>query len=328
MTRTLLLLAAIALTAAGCTTDPDFPAKPITVTVSGLPSLGSQANYRLWFSYPDNDVANIKSPSINHGDASYFSVGTFRIDAAGAMVSTDGTAPEFSIPDGYNPNLITDAILTVEPTDGNDTVPGARILAGTFTGTASQAVATLTLTNDDAFGSALMLDSTFRPFFLDTPTTPEDADFAKGIWFGIYLNGSVTESLVLPELPVSDENPDWIYESWLVHQPSAGSPEYISLGQFLHSGKSDSDGPGTSAGSDVAGAYSIPGEDFVSGVGARTLTDGTYSAAVSLQPSNIQLDRPLITLFGSETIPGDAAQYTTIPLTPRTSPQVEIKVDR
>ncbi len=324
--RVAYLLPLLAL-AAGCTNDPGFPEKAITVTVKGLPSLGSSADYQIWFSYPEEDRTNIKGPSVNHGNQSYFTVGRFRVDANGALVAPDGGAALFNIPSGYNPGLITDAILTIEATGTEDSIPGPRILGGVFTGTEAQARTKMELTGSDAFGSALALDSTFRPIFLDTPTSAATDDFNRGIWFGIDLSGTIAESLLLPELPVSDDNPDWIYETWLVRS-QGGADEYISMGQFRHSGKADSNGAGPNAGPDLQNAYSLPGEDFVTSSPARALNDGSYSVVVSLQPSILNVPRPVIPLFGSAKIPAAAKRRETIPLTATAAPGMEIVVDR
>lgn len=324
----------IACLAAGCTTDPEFPEKSVQVAVTNLPPLDDQANYHLWFSYPEDRANNAGAPfdKAQHGDKEYLSIGAFRVAADGSLVSAAGSgAAAFAIPDGYNPNLIEDAILTVENADATPTTPGSRVIGGVFTGTATVARCTLTVQSNDAFGAIIQLDSTvLRTYFLDAPTSLPIDDFMQGIWFGAVNGTAVRPGLSLSPQPLNSQNKRWTYESWLVQRQGATVDSYISLGRFDNIDTPDSTGPGAGAGPTPAEAYSIPGEDFVAASAQRTLNDGSYRVVVSLQPTDVPLRRPLLTLLQtSGPIPTTAARYQSLPLSVNTTfPTMQVTVNR
>lgn len=306
-----------------CTTDPTYTELGVDVRTFDLPPLDpSEGHYQLWFSYPDDPVSG-KSAAVQHGDALYVSFGTFVVDEDGTVRGLDGGSPSFAIPAGYNPSLLSDALLTVEAPDDNDDEPSMRFLSGNFSGTSEQGVAVLGTDGDDAFGNAfdtLNLSGIYRLISLTTTTTDDDA---QGIWF-VDLIGLPT--LKLPDMPTSRENPDWIYESWLVHTV-AGTTEYISLGQFGKADSLDQDGAGPNAGSDPL-LLSAPGEDFVQG-DVRVLNDGTYDVIVALQPTGISLTHPFYALLGGPPIPKDLDPFETQPMTIAPGlPAIEITVNR
>jgi len=332
--RTVVPALLIACLAAGCTTDPEFPEKSVQVTVTNLPQLDDQAKYHLWFSYPEDRANNASAPfdKVQHGDKEYVSIGAFRVAADGSLISAAGNgAATFAIPDGYNPNLIEDAILTVENAAATPATPSARIVGGVFTGTATVARCTLTVQSNDAFGAIIQLDSTLlRTYFLDAPTSLPVDDFMQGIWFGAVNGTAVRPGLSLSPQPLNTQNNRWTYEAWLVQRQGATVDSYISLGRFNSIDMPDSTGPGPGVGSNSAEAYSIPGEDFVATGAERTLNDGSYRVVVSLQPTDVPLRRPLLVLLQtSGSIPATAVRYQSLPLSVNaTFPTMQITVNR
>jgi hypothetical protein len=296
----------------GCTEDPLFPKNPITVQVTNLPPLTSNAHYKLWLSYP-RDVVRAG----DEGDYEYISAGAFRIDAPGTMTGLDGGPGTFAIPEGINPELIAGALLSVERTGGVDSVPGARMLGGIFVRAIGSRSTQLTLRGSAAFGSALdfVFDTSLtqppRTFLLETPTTREIDDYAQGIWF--VTSDLRDSSLPLPPQPLISTNKLWVYESWLVHRDSTGNTEYISLGRFNDPAEPDDNGPGPGAGPLPDSAFALPGEDFVESAHQRQLNDGTYGVVVALSPVGIPLDRPLVTLLYRDTI--DKGVAARLPMT-------------
>lgn len=334
--RILPLLGALTLASllvTGCTEDPVFPARSVTVSAPSLPRLMGNAHYKLWFSYPTTSTQG-KHPSPDHSDGAYFSVGTFRMDAQGAMVSLEGTPAKFEIPQGYNPSLIIDALLTVEADGANDTVPGARMLAAPFRGTAQQAFARLELNDAEAFGSRIRSD-TAGLASLDAPTSNLADDAIRGIWFvefitpggGVFLD--TVPGLPLAPMPLNTDNRNWSYQGWLVRHEGTAQEEFIKLGRFLHPGRLDSTGAGSGAGIAPNRVHQAPGEDFVGGSPARALNDGTYGVIVSVEPTGIELSRPLISVLRLDKIPsGQATQVAMTLLRPANPAYMEVTVDR
>lgn len=331
--RAVVLSVLIVSLTAGCTNDPEFPEQSVQVTVSDLPSLADQATYHLWFSYPEDRTNNGSTPfdKIQHGDKEYVNIGAFRVASDGSVISPTGGAATFTIPSGYNPNLIEDAILTVESSAATPSTPGARIIGGVFTGTAAVGRCTLTVKSNDAFGVVIQLDSTLlRTYFLDAPTSLPVDDFMKGIWFGAVNGTAVRPGLSLSPQPLNSANKRWTYEAWLVQRQGASVDSYISLGRFDSIDAPDSNGPGAGAGANPSEAYNIPGEDFVAVSSERMLNDGSYRVVVSLQPTELSLRRPLLTLLQTrDPIPATAVRQQSLPLSVNgTFPVVQVTVNR
>lgn len=318
----ILLLAVLFPILSGCTTDPSFQEHSVVVTAVDLPPLDpAEGHYELWFSYPED--AGGKTAAPGHGDAEFVSMGTFVVDAVGALAAIDGGVPSFVVPEGYNPALLIDAILTVEPPDDTDDEPHGRLLAGTFAGTASLGVATLTLSGPDAFGRAFDSVNLEGEYQLFTPSTASNADNAQGIWFLGLLNDA---GLGLRPHPINLDNEPWTYESWLISRRGGGDV-YISLGPFDTPAAKDANGAGPNAGPDAVG-IDVPGEDFVAGT-VRTLNDGTYGVLVSLQPKGPNVGRPFLPLMRADTIPPGLPPFEIAPLrTVIGAPAVEISVER
>lgn len=307
-----------------CTTDPVFEERSVAVSISALPELDpADGHYELWFSYPDDGTG--KPAGTSHGDAAFISMGTFTVDAEGNPVSLSGGPAEFAIPEGYNANLLIDAILTLEPQSGSLGEPGPRLLAGAFQGSSSQANAALTLSGQDAFGRGLdtiNLQGTVR---LATPSTESSDDEAQGIWF---IDAVDASSLALRAHPINLENTGWIYQAWLVKN-GTGARQYVSLGMFDDPAEQDATGPGPNAGTNPV-SWTAPGEDFVQG-NVLTLNDGTWGVVVSLQPRDLLLDFPFFPLLSAGTIPDGFGTLSTDLLTLERfteQPVIEIIVER
>jgi len=333
---TLRLLGALALAsllAAGCTEDPVSPARSVTVSAPSLPPIAGDAYYELWFSYPSSGTQG-KNPRPDHSDGAYFSVGKFRIDAEGAMVSLSGAPATFAIPEGYNANLIIDALLTVESTNDTDTLPGARMLAAPFRGTTEQALARLQPDDGEAFGSKIRRDSSGQ-VSLDAPTSNLPADAIRGIWFVRFVTDPFSAiidtlpGLTLAPMPLNADNPNWSYQGWLVRNEGTSSEEYIKLGRFMDPAGIDSTGAGSGAGMVPKRVHEAPGEDFVGGTPKRVLNDGTYGVIVSAEPTGIELERPLVTVLKLDRIPaGHTTQTAMTLLRPANQIYMEVTVDR
>ena len=304
-----------------CTTDPVFNEVGVEVRAVDLPPLDpAEGHYQLWFSYPDDPVSG-KRLAVEHSEALYVSFGTFVVDEDGTVRGVDGGTPLFTIPAGYNPSLLADAILTVERPGDDDDIPSVRFLSGAFTGTEEQGIAVLTLSGNDAFGRAFdTISGAYRLITLSTESTDDDN---QGIWF-IDLIGLPT--LELKAQPVNRENKNWTYESWLIRTVD-DEEEYISLGTFNRADTVDANEAGPNAGPDLI-LRTAPGEDFVQGT-TRILDDGTYNVMITLQPIGITLDRPYYPLLKGPAIPKDIAPLSVIQMTdPQLLPAVEITVDR
>lgn len=316
----------------GCTNDPVAPEKPFVVTGENLPMLVGEAYYELWFSYPKAG-ADRKGPRVDHEDANYFSTGKFIVDAAGNLMTTTGTPARFAIPEGFNAQLIADAIVTVERPGSTDHGPGRRILSGLFTGTERHASATLDPLDGEALGGKLFSDSAGF-FSLSAPTSDSPADSVSGIWFTRFLfdlSGNpidTVEGLKLAPQPLNPDNPGWTYQAWLVRNGESAQPEYVKLGAFNFSNRADSTGAGPGAGAFPARFYGHPGEDFVAGT-RRLLNDGTYSVLVSVDPTGFGLSRPVVRVLESGTIAAGTPSRTALPMfRPNKLPTLQIELDR
>jgi len=330
--RSLLLLLAVALLLPGCTNDPLSYPNTMQIVPSNLPMLDGNAYYELWFSYPPNS-ASIKNPTPDHSASSYFSVGRFRIDAFGNIVGANGGSAVFAIPNGYNPSLLIDAILTVQNADSASTEPGPILLAGPFSGTTSQGRDTLVANDGEAFGSRLYAADSGR-MVLDAPTSGAPGDSARGIWFADIrrdANDEITQilpGLTFHAMPLNLDNSAWRYQAWLVRTGTTGK-EYIPLGSFSAPNAPDANGAGPGAGPNLSNAYSLPGEDFVGGSTPRALNDGTYGVVISVDPTNVVLKRPLLTLLRRDLIETGTPARRTISLGNQPErPKLEVVIDR
>lgn len=324
-----LLGALSLLAAAGCSSVTDTPSSTqnsVQVDATALPPTPSSAHYTLWFSYAAGK-RSVGAPKVAHGDAAYARIGSFKVSASQQMTGVNGGGATFTIPSTVNPQLLIDAILTVEQDSTTDSLPGARLVAGDFEGTSSQGMVHMMMEGDDAFGDSL---ATIAPgsFFLDMPTTPDMTDFAGGIWLGSPQATGVYPGVTLPVLPSVDENKLWHYQTWLEHRTGAATPEYLSIGTFLDPAGTDNNSAGPGAGSLASQAYVLPGEDFATGT-TRILNDGSYGVLVSLEPNGLQPTSPFLVLLRRDTIPTGTTRLQAVPLTALTArPMVTVTVQR
>jgi hypothetical protein len=319
---TLLLLPLAAFLIAGCTDDPLYPSRQVTVGIVDMPYLENGAYYELWLAYP-RDAAQKNPPVVDRAERQFISIGMFRVGPSGEVQGTDGVPASFQVPPGYNPELFSDAIVTIQQSGGSDSLPGAVLLGGTLIRTGGRSVTRLSLNGRDAFGSSLdtlvqdtlvQQNGAIGSFLLDTPTTPSESDYTQGIWF--IRSDLKTRGLPLPAQPINPLNPGWEYESWLVHHPGSATPEYISLGRFDSASGRDRNGAGPGAGPNISSAYDVPGEDFVAAGTERMLSDSGYGVVVSLAPKSVPLSHPFIILFQRDTIPVPDVRLQSVDLSP------------
>ncbi len=317
----LLLLATTLL--AACTTDEPFPSLDVEVTASLLPALSpSEGRYVLWMSYPDDPTAEKRSAT-THSSGDFVLIGEFVVDDNGDLKALNGDDLDLMLPDGYNPQLIFDAILTVEPTGPLPEEPTSRLLSGPVEGTEKQGRASLTVNGEDAFDGAFSNGGALgeAKYGLITPSTVETDDENRGVWF--FGLGSAP-GLPLDSLSRLRENRGWAYEAW-VEEIATG--QRYSLGHFFSPDQADSDGAGTFSGAEKE-PLAIPGSDFVNGT-VLDLNNGEYGLEVSLQPVDLLLDRPFFQLYRRDTIPQDV--QTGVPLVlpyTRTEPVISVTFSR
>lgn len=188
------LLTALFFTA--CTEeDAADPMKNLTLNISGLEDLGSDAIYEGWLIV----------------DGAPVSSGTFSVDVNGNMSQTS-----FSVNSTDLDNAST-FVLTIEPVPDNDAGPSdVHLLAGDFTGSN----ATLSVGHAAALGSDFSAAS--GNYILATPTNGPETNEESGIWFLSLAGGSPAVGLSLPMLPAG-----WKYEGWVV---TGGQP--VTSGKF------------------------------------------------------------------------------------------------
>lgn len=300
--RHALLAIPLLLAVAGCSKVEDSPVAPtstVTVSAVSLPRIDGDAHYAVWFSHAEGKPSLGGKPA--HGDHHYVKIGAFKLGPNGEVVGVNGGAASFAVPSDINAQLLIDAIVTVEKDGGLELEPTARLASGVFTGTSSKGVARLAFSDDESFGDVFA--DAEGSVVLDAPTSADTLDFARGIWLAKPNGTSVDAASNLPVMPISDETDEWRYEMWLMHKTGAGGTEYISLGRFLNPAAKDLNGAGATAGPDAAAAYPFPGQDFLATGSERTLNDGSYGVAISIEPYGAQLRSPYLTLLKLETIP-------------------------
>jgi len=182
------------------------PMKNLTLNISGLEDLGSDAIYEGWLIV----------------DGAPVSSGTFSVDASGVMSQTS-----FSM----NATDLEDAstfVLTIESVPDNSAGPSdVHLLAGDFSSSsASLSVGHGAALGDDFSGSA-------GKYILATPTDGPMTNENSGIWFLSLASGSPAVGLALPMLPAG-----WKYEGWTVIE---GQP--VTSGKFTAVDEVDEDDP-------------------------------------------------------------------------------------
>lgn len=286
--RLIPLIVVLPLLLIACTNDDPFEARTVDVSIEGLPPLdGPAGQYVLWFSYPDDPTAD-KRGKAAHGDEAYVPVGRFLVDTNGEMMAVPGDPSGFTLPAGFNPQLVFDAIVTVESPGAIPDDPGPRLLAGPVRGTERKGNATLALSDAEAFGNTFAELSTSTAFVtLTTPSTAATDDEERGVWF--VATGS-RSGLDLVTLPPNRDNTDWVYRGWVI-----SSSESLSLGSFRRSDTLDMDGKGPEAG-ELPVTLPAPGSDFVTGADRR-FNDGSWTVVVSLDPDLANFDRSFLPIY-------------------------------
>lgn len=250
---------------------------PLSFSVSNLPALPQGAgHYQLWVRYYIfNKVSGENSP-LHEGD--FLSVGEFNFADDGSLRSLNGGSPEFSLPPGNDPQLLSDICIAVQTPEvlakANHEEPGSILIGGKFHGDASNAIADL----DIAFASGLKTNfsSVSGKCTIVAPTSPPDSNL--GVWF-VELGSAPTAGLKnLPALPAT-----WKYEGWVVEQVANASPAYYSTGKFARADSADYDGSGPNGGT-TGVAYNFPGQDFVRGAFHPNLISTQYTFLVTVEP--------------------------------------------
>lgn len=184
--KALAALVAFSSALTSCTKDDggDNNNANLTINVSGLEDLGSNARYEGWI--------------IVNGDP--ISTGVFSVNASGQPSRT-----QFSV-DRQQLQNASAFVLTIEPFPDHSPAPsGVSIIAGNF----SNNSASLSINHERALNTNF--SSATGKYILATPTTATMDDERSGLWFIDLTNGTPTAGLNLPALPNS-----WKYEGWAV----------------------------------------------------------------------------------------------------------------
>lgn len=248
--------------------------EPVTFSVTNLPALSQGAgHYQMWVRYYIFNKASGENSPLHEGD--FLSVGEFDVGDDGSVRSLSGGTPEFSLPPGNDPQLLSDICIAVQTPEAlakaDHEEPGSILIGGKFHGDASNAIADLDITFASGLKSNFL--SVSGKCTIVAPTSPPDSN--SGVWF-VESSSAATAGLKnLPALPAT-----WKYEGWVVDQ---STNTYYSTGKFARADSADDDGPGVNAGTTGAG-YNFPGEDFVRGAFHPNLTSTQYIFLVTVEP--------------------------------------------
>jgi hypothetical protein len=244
-------------------------------------------------------------------DEGFVSLGEFNMGAGGVPVAVDGNPARFKIPEGQNSQLLDDIIIALQQDESGarsrlHEEPGPAIVGGKFRGDETQAIAELSTSYVDAFGSDFS-DAT-GTYAITAPTSP--ADSLSGIWF--FRSDSTPSLIDLAALPEG-----WTYEGWVLEDlPSAGvfsGSAFYSTGKFLRADSADLDGAGPGKG--PGSGLNFPGQDFITGVPARpNLTLGKFSFMITIEPSPDNSTNPFfLQILNSRQINGPLAAKQSAP---------------
>lgn len=214
----------------------------LRLDISGLESLGDNYQYEGWI--------------IVDGKAK--TTGVFSVDSTGNLSQTDFPVNQTDL------SSASKFVLTIEPNPDSDPDPSSvHILAGSF----SSKSASLSVGDSSAIGNDF--SSISGKFILATPSDDSTniSNDNEGLWW-LDPNTGPGAGLSLPTLPTG-----WIYEGWIV-----GSNGPQSTGTFSSVTGADSDGAGSTGGSDAAPAF--PGQDII----GTSLNDGQHTAVISIEP--------------------------------------------
>lgn len=246
----------------------------LTLNISGLADLGSEAQYEGWLIV----------------DGSAVTTGTFTVDGDGNLSETSFTVDEDDLENASK------FVLTIEPIPDPSTDPAdVHILAGDFSGSS----ASLTIMDEAAIGTGFA--SVGGSYIIATPTTSATDDDLSGVWF-LVPGDMPTASLT--NLPDLSNVAGWTYEGWAVID---GNP--VSTGTFNTAAGSDASAPF----SGPEGAPGFPGEDFInnapSGLSFPTNLQGA-TIVVSIEPVPDNSTSPFLLKPLAGDVPTDAAVGT------------------
>jgi len=272
-----LLVAGLGLSALFMTScgDDELATENLTLNISGLEDLGSNAIYEGWIMV----------------DGTPQTTGTFSVDGSGNLSQTS-----FAL-NSEDLEKATAFILTVEPVPDPSPAPSdVHILAGDFSGDNSS----LTIAHSAALGNDF--SSSAGTYILATPTDMDDTNEASGIWFLDNSSGAPAVGLDLPTLPAG-----WAYEGWAVID---GTP--VSTGTFteatgqddsaIYSGVGGPPYPGEDFLNNAPSGLSFPTD----------LSGGTAVISIEPVPDNSPAPFVLKPLAGG--IPANAEVHTALPI--------------
>lgn len=174
--------------------NTNIPLATLTMNITGLEDLGSQASYEGWIIVNNAPV----------------STGTFSVNANGELSSNNSEVEQTIL------DQATTFVVTIEPIPDNDPAPSeVKILGGDFSGNS----ASLSISHTAALGTGFT--GVTGGYIIATPTTSSTADELSGVWF---VNQGQAGLENLPDLTSLE---GWRYEGWAVIK---GTP--ISTGTF------------------------------------------------------------------------------------------------
>ena len=258
----------------GCNNDDDpvIFTNNLTISLSGLESLGDDFIYEGWLITADGPVT----------------AGTFSITADGNLLQNEIQLSSSIV------ESATSYVVTIEPYPDTDPAPSnTHILAGDFDGN----TAALTVSHP----SALNIDLTTATgsYILATPTDGPDTNENSGVWWLDPSGAEPVETLVLEELPEG-----WKYEGWAVIDGKT-----ISTGTFTQINAADDSAIYSET---IAPGPPFPGEDFLKdapeGVTFPTdLAGAVVVISVEPYPDNSAAPFVLKPLLGN--VPEDAGDH-------------------
>ncbi len=249
------------------------PEPTISLSIANLPHLEhDDGHYELWATFLDfNKSAG--EDGLMH-DEGFMSLGQFNFSELGEVVDLDGNPMRFVIPAGEDVQLLDDVIITVgrhihEPGSPNE--PGPAIAGGKFYGDERTAIADISVSYVDAFGTNF--SSVTGSYTLTAPSSvPTDSN--SGVWFFVPNPTPAPGLRNLPSLPAG-----WTYEGWMVSLTT-----FHSTGKFMKADSADFDGAGPGKG--PGSGLNFPGQDFIVGDPARPdLSAPGFSFMVTIEPS-------------------------------------------
>lgn len=241
--------------------------KPLNPATEGL--------YEGWVSFP----------SIDHGNASYVSIGKFNINALGEIVDTAGNPTTLKFKEKpANIGAAEDALVTIELPGDNDTIPGTRIIGGLKVLVGDFYIFDVDMKYSEILGNiaAQFVSDSLRIIYA-TPTTPAlYFDENYGIWFTTDTTGT-QKGMTCSAIPDSLR---WQYCAYVL---DLNDNIIDTIGYFSNPGLADSDGPGKYYNVGNSG-YPKPGQDYILNnppipyMTGNGFNSGSYRLLVSLVP--------------------------------------------